>query len=50
MSRTIVVNSSIHLTKKTRPKVEEAIQKKFPDDRILILEPEFRIQQIVPKE
>lgn len=50
MSRTIVVNSAIHLTKETRPKIEKKIQEKFPDDRILILEPEFRIQQIVPEK
>ena len=50
MSRTIVVNSAIHLTKEVRSKIEKGIQEKFPDDRILLLEPEFRIQQIVPKE
>lgn len=46
MSRTIVVNSEIHLTKKTRPKLEKRIQEKFPGDRILILDPEFSIQVI----
>lgn len=46
MSRTIVVNSSVHLTNKTRPKLEAKIQEKFPGDRILILDPEFRIQVI----
>lgn len=50
MKRTIVVNSAIHLTKETRPKIEQKIQEKFPDDRILILELEFRIQEIVPKD
>lgn len=50
MSRTIIVNSEVHLTDKRRSRVESRIQEKFPDDRILILPPELRIQQIVPKE
>ncbi|GAH89049.1 unnamed protein product [marine sediment metagenome] len=49
MSRTIVVNSAVHLNKERHSKVESKIQEKFPDDRILILPPEFSIQ-VIPKE
>ncbi|MBA7649371.1 hypothetical protein ES703_57168 [subsurface metagenome] len=46
MSRTIVVNSAVHLNKERHSKVEQEIQEKFPGDKVLILEPEFRIQVI----
>jgi len=49
MARTIVVNSAVHLNKERHSKVESRIQEKFPGDRILILEPEFRIQ-VIPGE
>lgn len=48
MKRTIVINSSAHLDDNGRKKIEEQVQKKFPGDRILVLDPEYKIQFVVP--
>lgn len=49
MSRTIVVSSTVHLTNKTRPKIEQKIKEKFPNDNVLVLDPELSIQ-VIPGE